>query len=395
MREVDFTEKNLWNRWLGVNIFWKILQGDTKKFVKVRLERAMRAEADSQVGCGRYERSFGRRGYRNGRYSRDLLTSYGWIEGLEVPRVRQGGLESKILERYRRRQRQVDRLLLEAFLLGHATRKTGRVFKGLFGGSISPQTVSNIVHELDDEVRGFHRRRLGDDYRFVYFDGLWVTLSRPVKLRKVLLVALGIRPDGSKDLLGFQLAANEGESCWWGFLSDLKSRGLKGQNLEVIVSDGAAGLVKAITALYPRISHQRCVLHHCRNLEAHLTDKRHLRPITAQALQIFEAATETELRQRLHIFTDRWWSQEPKAVRVFLRGVENCLTYLEYPDPWRTSLKTNNPIERYLEEVRRRIIPMRHFNNDKSVNRIIYGIIAYVLNNQNQDMLINQFTQPS
>ena len=117
--------------------------------------------------------------------------------------------------------------------------------------------------------------------------------------------------------------------------------------------------------------------------------------ITAQALQVFEAAPETELRRRLHIFTDRWWSQEPKAVRVFLRGVENCLTYLEYPDPWRTSLKTNNPIERYLEEVRRRIIPMRHFNNDKSVNRIIYGIIAYVLNNQNQDRLINQFTQPS
>lgn len=395
MREVDFTEKNLRNRWLGVNSIWKMLQGSTKDFVKGRLERALRQESDRQVGCGRYERSFGRQGYRNGSYSRDLLTSYGWIESLTVPRIRQGGLESQILERYRRRQRQIDRVLLEAFLLGHATRKTGRAFRGLFGASVSAQTVSNIVHELDDEVRAFHRREVGDDYRFVYFDGLWVTLSRPVKLRKVLLVALGIRSDGSKDLLGFQLAANEGESCWWGFLSDLKSRGLKANNLEVIVSDGAAGLVKAITALYPRISHQRCVLHHCRNLEVHLTDKRHLPPIMAQALHIFEAATETELRRRLHVFSDRWWPKETKAIRNFLRGIENCLVYLEYPDPWRTSLKTNNPIERYLEEIRRRIIPMRHFNNDKSVNRIIYGIIAYVLNNQNQDMLINQFTHNS
>jgi len=229
----------------------------------------------------------------------------------------------------------------------------------------------------------------------VYLDGLWVTLSRPVKMKKVLLVALGVKADGSKELLSFQLVANEGESCCWGFLSDLKSRGLRGSYLEVIVSDGASGLAKAVAALYPRVHHQRCILHHCRNLERHLGEKRHRHRIMTEALQIFKAATETELRRRLHIFTDRWWSQEPKAVRNFLEGIENCLVYLEYPDPWRTSLKTNNPIERYLEEIRRRIIPMRHFNNHKSVDRIIYGIITYVLNNQNQDMPISEFTQPS
>ena len=134
MRALDFTEKNLRNRWLGVKGFWKMLEGGTKMFIKVRLEGALRGERDAQVGCCRYERSLGRCGHRNGSYSRALLTSYGWVENLEVPRVREGGLESKILERYRRRQRQVDRLLLEAFLLGHATRKTGRIFKGLFGG---------------------------------------------------------------------------------------------------------------------------------------------------------------------------------------------------------------------------------------------------------------------
>ncbi|KPL05291.1 MAG: hypothetical protein AMJ73_01365, partial [candidate division Zixibacteria bacterium SM1_73] len=114
--------------------------------------------------------------------------------------------------------------------------------------------------------------------------------------------------------------------------------------------------------------------------------------IILDALHVFEATTATQVRKRLRRFCDKWWSKEPKAVRNFVKGFEYCLTYLEYPDPIRTMLKTNNPIERYLQELRRRIIPMRAFNNSKSVERIIYGLIAYVLN-QSQDVPNNKFTQ--
>ena len=213
-----------WNRWFGVNSFWKEIQGEAKRFAKVRLERALMVEQGRRVGCGRYKRTVRRRGYRNGSYVRDLLTSYGWIEGLRVPRVRDGGIESEVLERYRRRQRALDRVLLEAFLLGHSTRKSIRWFRRLFGAEISAQAVSNIVKELDGEVEQYHRRWLGDDYRFLYLDGLWITLSKPVKVKKVLLVALGVKQDGSKELLSFQLADSESESWWWGFLSDLPVR---------------------------------------------------------------------------------------------------------------------------------------------------------------------------
>jgi transposase-like protein len=191
MREIDFSESNLRNRWFGVKDIWRQLQGEVKRFIKVRLERALVLEQRVCVGCSRYKRSRSRRGYRNGSYERDLLTSYGWIEGLVVPRVREGRISSEVLERYCRRQRQVDRVLLEAFLLGHSTRKTTRLFKRLLGDSMSAQTVSNIVKELDQQVQQFHRRRVGDDYQFLYLDGLWITLSKPVKVKKVLLVALG------------------------------------------------------------------------------------------------------------------------------------------------------------------------------------------------------------
>ena len=394
MREMDFSENNLRNRWLGVKGFWKLMEGEVKRLTKRHLERALVWEQRMRVGCGRYKRSGKRQGYRNGSYVRDLLCSYGWIAGLVVPRIREGGIEFELLERYRRRPRQVDVVLLEAFLYGHSTRKTVRWFKRLWGSGVSAQVVSNLVKELDRQVKEFHRRWVGDGYRFLFLDGLWITLSRPVKTKKVLLVALGVKLDGSKELLGFQLAQSESESWWWGFLSDLKQRGLKGENLEVIVSDQAKGLVKAIQGLYPRISHQICTFHKANDLGLHLGDRRHHRRIVSDALRVFEGQTETEVRQRLQAFCDKWSLLEPQAVRNFIRGFENCLVYLLYPDPQRTMLKTNNLIERQLQELRRRIIPMRSFNNSRSIERIIYGLIAYVLN-QPQDMPKFEFTQLS
>jgi putative transposase len=394
MREMDFSEKNLRNRWLGVKGFWNLLEGEVKRLTKRHLERTLLWEQRMRVGCGRYKRSGKRQGYRNGSYFRDLLCSYGWIEGLAVPRVREGGIDFELLERYRRRQRQVDVTLLEAFLYGHSTRKTVRWFKRLWGGGVSAQAVSNIVKELDQQVNEFHRRPVGDGYQFLFLDGLWITLNKPVKTKKVLLVAVGVRKDESKELLGFQLAHSESESCWWGFLSDLKQRGLSGRNLEVIVSDQAKGLVKAIQGLYPRTTHQACTFHKANDLGEHLGDKRHRRRIISDALQVFEGKTETEVRKRLQLFCDKWSLIEPKAVRNFIRGFEDCLVYLLYPDPQRTMLKTNNLIERQLQELRRRIIPMRSFNNSRSIERIIYGLIAYVLN-QPQDMPQNNFTQLS
>jgi len=391
-RELDFSESNLREGWFGVKSFWKEMEREVRRGIKVRVERALVAEQGRRVGCGRYKRSPKRRGYRNGSRGRGLLTRYGWIEDLRIPRVREGGMESEVLERYRRRQRVLDRVLLEGFLLGHSTRKSVRWFKGLFGAEISAQAVSNVVKELDQEVGQYHRRRLGDDYRFLYLDGLWITVTRPVKVKKVLLMALGIRPDGTPELLSFQLAGSESEACWWGFISDLKQRGLVGEKLEVIISDGASGLVKAHRALYPRVPHQLCTLHKAMDLAGHVTDKRHRSRIIADALRVFEGETATQVRKNLKGFCDKWSIKEPQAVRSFTRGFEYCLVYLEYPDPIRTMLKTNNPIERYLQELRRRIIPMRSFNHVKSAERIIYGLIAYVLN-QSQDVPKHEFTQ--
>lgn len=130
---MDFSEKNSANRWLGVKGMWDLLQGETNQFVKRQLESFMRVEVSRRLGCSRYQRSGSRQGYRNGSYAHDLLSSYGWLVGLVVPRVREGGFQPSCLVRYRRRQRAVDRVLLEAFLLSHATRKVRRYVGACLG----------------------------------------------------------------------------------------------------------------------------------------------------------------------------------------------------------------------------------------------------------------------
>ena len=107
MREMDFTEGNVSNRWMGVKSIWREMHFETKRYIRRYLESSLRLDLDSRLGCGRYERAGSRKGYRNGSYTRDFLTSYGWIEGLEIPRARDIAYQPRLLERYKRRQKWV------------------------------------------------------------------------------------------------------------------------------------------------------------------------------------------------------------------------------------------------------------------------------------------------
>lgn len=214
----------------------------------------------------------------------------------------------------------MDRVILEGFLLGHSTRKTTRIFRKVFKGLISAQTVSNIVRLLDKEVEDFHSRRFKGGYRVLIcvcikrLDGLRVKISFPNSKILVLLVALGMREDGEKELLSFQVRPSEKECFWWGFLSDLRNRGVKGENLEVIVHDGAGGLNKALAIVYPRVKVQRCIFHKISNKAFNLVNPSHAfcRAILKDASEIYQADTLTQLRSRLKAFYLKWVLKNPR-----------------------------------------------------------------------------------
>jgi putative transposase len=198
---------------------------------------------------------------RNGYYRRHLLTELGDIE-LDVPRTRRYS-PTEVIRAYARRTREIDRVILAGFVLGLSTRKVGETLLALLGRSVSPSTVSQVAKTLDAAVAAFHRRPLQDRYQALMLDG--VVLARKTgagALRRPVLVALGLRHDGKKEIIDFRLAASESAAEWEKFLTDLYRRGLTGEGLDMICVDGGAGLLAALPTILPGIAVQRCWAHY-------------------------------------------------------------------------------------------------------------------------------------
>jgi transposase-like protein len=202
---------------------------------------------------------------RNGSYPRHLLTELGDLE-LQIPRTRTASAIS-VLKRFARRVLPVERLILLAFLLGLSTRKVGQALLPILGESISPSTVSQIAKQLDQAVEAYHHRKLTDTYEVLLLDGLVLKRKTGVGTQKrTVLVALGIKPDGKKEIIDFRQVRSESQSACEGFLNSLYQRGLQGQNLKLIVVDGGKGLDAALPLVYGHVPVQRCWAHKTRNV---------------------------------------------------------------------------------------------------------------------------------
>ena len=202
---------------------------------------------------------------RNGSYRRHLLTELGDIE-LAVPRTRRFA-PIAVVRAYARRPEQIDRMILSCFVLGLSVRKVSEALLPILGRPISPATVSTVARQLDAVVTAFHARPLKDQYRVLMLDG--VVLARKTgagAIRRPVLVALGLRFDGKKEVIDFPLAQSESAAEWERFLGDLIRRGLIGDGLEMICVDGGAGLLAALPTAYPGVPVQRCWAHKIRNV---------------------------------------------------------------------------------------------------------------------------------
>jgi transposase-like protein len=313
---------------------------------------------------------------RNGHYTRWLLTALGPIE-LSVPRSRTtSGLE--LVHRYARREPAVDRLILACFVLGLSTRKVGEALLPLLGERVSPATVSRVAQVLDRAVAAFHRRPLANHYRVLILDG--VVLSRKTgggALRRPVLVALGITLQGKKEVIDFRLAPAESQAAWEAFLNDLHRRGLTGESLALVVTDGGAGLLAALPLVYPRVPEQRCWAHKTRNVldKVRVADRERVK---RDLHRISHAAHRTEARRAARRLVERWQARYPAAVRCLVQDLDALLEFLRFTDDaWRKATRTTNAIERRFREVRRRTRPMGVFSDRTSMERILYAVFTH------------------
>jgi putative transposase len=372
--------------------FWGDLNGQTREAWQKFLEADSERQRDRFAVVDAYERNDEqRRDYRNGYYERDFVTVLGTIR-LRIARTRGQSFLPTGLEQFQRRAPEVSLLIREAFLRGISTRQVGRVVAIGTGEAVSAQTVSQLTRDLDEAVKQFHEAPLADDWAYLFLDGVNLKVRRESGRKCVqMLVAYGVRRDGRRELLSFMRSQGESQGAWEGLLNDLYRRGLQGQHLQLIITDGCPGLAGAIQTVYPRVLHQRCWVHKMRNIreKGRLRDREQLKKM-AQA--IYQAEDRKGARTAFRRFKLRWQADYPTMVKQLEQDLPNLLSFFSFPKHLWKQLRTTNIIERCFVEVRRRTRPMVCFVNVQSVDRIIYSIF-YRFNLEWKTRTLEVFTQ--
>lgn len=396
MSEKELTKltlTDLWKECKSFEDFWQKEEDAVKEFRKVYIESALEAEREMLIGFKPYERQSKEKRYRNGYWKRWITFKDGRLE-IRMPRIRGVKYESGIIPRYKQRIKEVDTALMKIFLYGASTRLTGEALKPLLGEGLSAQTISNIAKSLDAEVKRYHNRRIEDRYLYLFLDGIVLKERSGFGAKKrAVLVSYGIRVDGKRELIDFMVTNAESERRWWRFLNDLYRRGLKGEALGLIITDGNPGLENAVDIIYPFVKRQRCWAHKLRNVANYLK-KRHLDESIKDARAIYKADSRKDAERAYSSWAKKWMAIAPKAVRCIEKDLEELLNFYSCPKEVWIKLRTTNVIERAFREVRRRTRPMSCFNHVESIERIVYAVLNH-LNEQWGKKPLKEFTHKS
>ena len=274
-------------------------------------------------------------------------------------------------------------MILACFVVGLSTRKVGEALLPILGRPVSPATVSPVAKQLDAVVAAFHARPLKERYRVLMLDG--VVLARKTgagAIRRPVLVALGLRSDGKKEIIDFRLAQSESAAEWERFLGDLIRRGLDSHGLEMICVDGGSGLLAVLPTAYPGLPVQRCWAHKIRNVLAKVRVADQL-AVKIDLHAVINAKTVPQARSAARRFADRWRQEYPKAVACLRDDLDDLLTCWRYKSlAERKRVRTTNAIERRFREVRRRTRPMGVFSDRTSIDRILFAVFNHENRNQ-------------
>jgi len=344
------------------------------------LRLMVETELDARLAAIRYARVEGRGGYRNGTKSRTLHTSLGSTQ-FEMPRARihaaEGSQEwqSQLIPKYERRARDLDATLVGMYFAGSNLRRIRRSLKPLLAEApLDKNVVSRLVGRLAEHVETWKSRKLEKDaYVYLYLDATNLKIRVFRKVRKVpVLVVLGVRQDGQKEILAMETQVKESAAAWKDVLEDLVRRGLTRPLLAII--DGHAGLRSALEEVWPRIQVQRCTVHKLRNIQSHCPVDAYPQ-VKSDYHRIVEAQTPSEAKEAYKSFLKKWEKELPKVVKSIEEAGEELLTFHDFPsEQWR-SLKTTNPIERLNLEFKRRVKTQCSLPSEKSAVLLLYGLL--------------------
>lgn len=352
------------------------LSGVVLEAVEETLNALLNAEADALCGAQRYERSAERVDTRAGSYERGLHTKAGEVK-LKVPKLRKLPFETAIIERYKRRESSVEEALIEMYLAGVSVRRVEDITEALWGTKVSASLVSDLNQKIYAQIEAWRKQPIVGEHAYVYVDGMWLKRSWGGEVKNVsVLIAVGVNAEGYREVLAVAEGSKEDKASWEQFLRGMKERGLAG--VKLFISDKCLGFVESVADFYPEAKWQRCVVHWYRNVWTAVPSGKvkevaaMLKAIHAQedleAARVKAAAVVIKLREM----------KLKAAAECVEQGVEETLSYMSYPrEHWR-NLRTNNPLERVIREIRRRTRVVGAFPDGNSALMLVAARLRHI-----------------
>jgi putative transposase len=349
--------------------FHQYLRTQIRDATRVVMEAIMREELEQFVGAAWGECTPERRGYRNGFYTRDLATTSGPIEDLNVPRDRAGEFHTQVFERYNRYEQQVADGLTEMFVSGTSTHKVGEVAQTLMG--VSPSAVSRLNRTLTEQFEVWRVRPLLTHYRILYLDGIHFTVRHGTKADStIILTALGVDLDGNKEVLALRACAEEDKDGWSCLVQDLRNRGAT--EIDLIVTDGHDGLLSAVRSLFTATLRQRCLVHKQRNV-LNAIPRRERQEVATELLGIWKQEKKEEALLNLSAFKAKYQKRYPEAIRSLSEDEEHLLTFYAFPLVMHRYIRSTNAIESFFSNVRQRTDQIDAFTTETSCLAIVWA----------------------
>ena len=347
-----------------------------RETVEQTLNGLLQAEADDLCGAKRYARSPERLDTRAGHYDRNLHTKAGEVT-LQVPRLRNLPFETEIIERYRRRESSVEEALVEMYLAGVSVRRVEDITEALWGTRVSPSTVSELNKKIYVQIDAWRNRPIEGEHAYVYLDGIWLKRSWGGEVKNVaVLVAIGVRRDGYREILGVVEGLKEDSESWRNFLRHLKQRGLSGVRL--FVSDKSLGLLEALGEFYPEATWQRCMVHWYRNVMS-VVPKGKVKEVMAMLKAIHAQEDRQAARDKASVVADKLVAMRlSQAATIVREGVDETLSYMAFPREHWIRIRTNNVLERIMREIRRRTRVVGNFPDGQSAVMLVAARLRHI-----------------
>ena len=363
----------------------EIIKGQIKELIRSSVEETLNelleAEAEKLTQAARYERNEARQGYRSGHYDRNLTTTSGDVT-LHVPRLKGISFETAIIERYRRRESSVEEALIEMYLAGVSVRQVEDITEALWGSKVSASTISELNKKAYVNIEAWRNRHLqGGKYPYVYVDGIYLKRNWGGEYENVaVLVAIAVNKDGYREVLGAAEGMKEDKASWVSFFQWLRGRGLEG--VKLIVGDKCLGMLEAVGEVFPEAKYQRCVVHFYRNIFS-VVPKSKVKNVAKMLKAIHAQESKKASREKAAAVVSELKAMKlPEAAKKVEAGIEETLTYCDFPSEHWVKIRTNNVIERMNREIRRRTRVVGAFPDGNSALMLVCARLRHVAGTQ-------------